>query len=118
MTPHAQRVQRELAGAWRASRRDPEALARATDRLADDARLPCKNSDPELFFPEHGRPDQTATAIKRCDECYVSARHACLIVALSLGRSSQFGVWGGTSAKTRTQFMNRQIGRERRSAAG
>jgi WhiB family redox-sensing transcriptional regulator len=55
--------------------------------LADD--LPCRSTDPELFFAESPADVETAKAV--CTTCTI--REACLSGALE--RKEPWGVWGG-----------------------
>jgi WhiB family transcriptional regulator, redox-sensing transcriptional regulator len=55
--------------------------------LADD--LPCRSSDPELFFAESPADVEFAKSV--CTECPI--REACLSGALE--RKEPWGVWGG-----------------------
>ena len=55
--------------------------------LADD--LPCRSTDPELFFAESPADVEFAKAV--CTECPI--REACLSGALE--RKEPWGVWGG-----------------------
>jgi WhiB family redox-sensing transcriptional regulator len=55
--------------------------------LADD--LPCRSTDPELFFAESPADVELAKSI--CTECPI--REACLSGALE--RKEPWGVWGG-----------------------
>ena len=57
-----------------------------------DAAL-CSQVDPELFFPEKGKP--AAPAIRVCMACEV--RPQCLELALQTRQ--KHGVWGGYSEK-------------------
>ena len=68
--------------------------ARASDGVADvqaldDALLPCRVNDPELFFAES--PADVEFAKTLCSSCPV--RVACLAGALE--RAEPWGVWGG-----------------------
>ena len=55
----------------------------------------CAQTDPELFFPEHGT--KTANARRICRRCPVV--NQCLEYALA--DLSIVGIWGGTSEKER-----------------
>ena len=69
----------------------------------DQAR--CRETDPELFFPEKGQP---STAAKRvCMSCDV--RTECLEYALRNGE--RYGVFGG-----KTERERRRIAKDRRKA--
>lgn len=67
-------------------------LEAARSRLgSDDWQLEarCRETDPELFFPEQGKSVEPARRI--CGPCPV--RTVCLASALT--RTEQFGVWAG-----------------------
>lgn len=55
----------------------------------DPARLPCRTSDPELFFAESPADVELAKAL--CQDCPL--RQVCLAGALD--RGEPWGVWGG-----------------------
>lgn len=57
----------------------------------------CRQTDPELWFPEVG---SSATAAKRiCQQCPVLEQ--CLAYALE---NQEKGIWGGTSEKQRQKL--------------
>ena len=62
---------------------------RAAVAEVDEATLPCRSNDPELFFAETPADVETAKAL--CLGCPV--RVECLAGALE--RSEPWGVWGG-----------------------
>ncbi len=55
----------------------------------DEAELPCRNEDPELYFAESPSDVELAKAL--CQDCPVRAE--CLASALE--RREPWGVWGG-----------------------
>jgi WhiB family redox-sensing transcriptional regulator len=55
----------------------------------DEAELPCRNQDPELYFAESPNDVELAKAL--CQDCPVRAE--CLAGALQ--RREPWGVWGG-----------------------
>ena len=55
----------------------------------DEAELPCRTQDPELYFAESPRDVELAKAL--CQDCPVRAE--CLASALE--RREPWGVWGG-----------------------
>lgn len=58
----------------------------------------CRDMDPDIFFPDEGRPDDLVLA--RCAEC--PARLACLAVALRGEEPGErFGWFGGLSPEER-----------------
>jgi len=60
----------------------------------------CTQIDPELFFPDVGKPSKYAKSI--CNDCSVCAK--CLIVALD--NPSLVGVWGGTTQRERANMRS------------
>ena len=68
----------------------------------------CRNSDPELFFPD-GSPSSTRAQVKRakliCRGCPISA--ACLNWALSSGQEA--GIWGGLTEDERRRLSRRGL---------
>jgi WhiB family redox-sensing transcriptional regulator len=58
----------------------------------------CRETDPELFFPEAGVPQ--AEALRICHSCEV--RTQCLNFALAHGER---GVWGGTNDAQRRRIL-------------
>ncbi len=61
----------------------------STRRAIDEAELPCRSEDPELFFAESPSDVELAKAL--CQDCPVRAE--CLAGALE--RREPWGVWGG-----------------------
>ena len=61
----------------------------------------CRQTDPELFFPEQG--GSTREAKKICVGCEVTAQ--CLQAALD--NDEPFGVWGGLSERERRRLKAR-----------
>lgn len=60
----------------------------------------CRDSDPEIFYPERGRSSRAAKTV--CAACPVQA--ACLAFALK-GRET-FGIWGGRSERERRRLKH------------
>ncbi len=60
----------------------------------------CAQTDPEVFFPEKGKP--TGPALRVCAGCPVRA--ACLADALAR-RDTTFGVLGGTTPRQRRKLL-------------
>lgn len=58
----------------------------------------CRDSDPNMFFPERGSSTREAKAV--CAICPV--RDECLDYALMNGE--KFGIWGGTSERERRRI--------------
>lgn len=67
-------------------------------------RAVCAQKDPEVFFPERGKPAQPARRI--CQGCGVRAE--CLEYALA--HRIGFGVWGGLSVPERRVLQHRRSG--------
>lgn len=62
----------------------------------------CRETDPDLWFPELG---STAKAAKRiCGRCPVAAE--CLAYAIE---HQEMGIWGGTSEKQRRRIRAREV---------
>lgn len=61
--------------------------------------VPCRTTDPDVFFPEKG--ESVRAAVRVCDGC--GLRQACLDYALDHGIRE--GVWGGTSAMQRRAML-------------
>lgn len=59
----------------------------------------CKESDPEIFFPEKGGSTREAKAV--CLRCPV--RDNCLEEALA--QDERFGIWGGLSERERRRLQ-------------
>lgn len=62
----------------------------------------CRNSDPELWFPEQG--DGTAPAKALCRACPV--REQCLLAAIT-GPVAEYGIWGGFADHSRVLIGRR-----------
>lgn len=63
----------------------------------------CRDTDPDLFFPDKG--GSTAEAKRICSRCPVEFE--CLEWALDNGEL--FGVWGGTSERTRVKLRRMRV---------
>jgi WhiB family redox-sensing transcriptional regulator len=61
----------------------------------------CAETDPEVFFPEKGQPNDDAKRI--CGGC--EARAECLEFAIETVQ--EFGVWGGWSENERRAYRRR-----------
>jgi WhiB family redox-sensing transcriptional regulator len=83
-----------------------------------DGTQPCRDADPELFFP-----DDAGTAKKRNDQAKAICADCpfaqpCLAYALTVKTHVGYfldGVWGGTTKQQRTRI--RRAERQRRAAA-
>lgn len=62
---------------------------RSADRSRSADRLPCRDEDPDLFFPE--QQEQLALARLACARCPIAVQ--CRADAIE--RNEQYGVWGG-----------------------
>jgi hypothetical protein len=81
------------------------ALAKAIEEAPEIP--PCQTTDFELWFAEHGDSASTYAAKRLCQTCPVITE--CL--AYALVSKEPHGVWGGMTAKERSQFRgNRRIG--------
>lgn len=58
----------------------------------------CAQTDPEIFFPEHGQSSRNAKSV--CAQCPVAGE--CLDLALRNGERE--GVWGGLSPRERARL--------------
>jgi WhiB family redox-sensing transcriptional regulator len=77
---------------------------------ANDARLPCRVNDPDLWFAES--PEEVEFAKKLCLGCPV--QHLCLSGALE--RGEPWGVWGGQLFLKGTVIARKRLrGRPRKS---
>lgn len=65
---------------------------------ADTPGLPCRTTDPELWFSKSS--NDRALAVALCLECPVQQRCA----QLAIDEREAWGVWGGTTAADRRQF--------------
>lgn len=66
--------------------------------------LPCREHDPELWFPAPGDAGRTA---KDLCNTVCPIRDACLAWALQTGQN--FGTWGGMSAGARGDLPDEQV---------
>ena len=66
---------------------------------AFDGSQPCRQVDPEIFFPESGVPVSSRLAKELCEACDFTA--PCLAYALKVQVS---GIWGGTTDGERRRF--------------
>jgi WhiB family redox-sensing transcriptional regulator len=70
-----------------------EVLLGLLERPAWHARALCRGGDPDVWFPHDGRALPAAAAV--CAACPVAAE--CAVA----GASEDYGVWSGTSARSR-----------------
>lgn len=102
-------IDQKLKTAWKALRRDPDLVHRASVRLAAYRGLPCKQAiNAEIFFPPPGSAAIADKAKRLCGDCPRLAQLDCLVTHLVNGSSHQHGISAGTSPKTRTTFINRE----------
>jgi hypothetical protein len=83
----------------------------AARRLAALQRNPnrgCRDMNTEWFFPNQGEYDspELQQAKRACRSCPLSRE--CLDIALALGSTYQYGIWGGTSPRQRTTIIRRR----------
>lgn len=67
-----------------------------------DGSQPCREVDPEVFFPKYTDPEFAEPAIALCRRCVFL--HECLAYALT---HDVEGVWGGTTDRQRQQLRER-----------
>lgn len=67
-----------------------------------DGSQPCRDVDPELFFPKRSEPDFSEPAIATCRRC--PFLHECLAYALT---NDVDGVWGGTTPAQRSALRDK-----------
>lgn len=72
----------------------------------------CKETDPEMFFPERGA--SAAPALRVCAGCEVRAE--CLAYALDQGE--RFGVWGGMTERARRRLVRQRLRAAAAAVAG
>lgn len=66
----------------------------------------CKDSDPELFFPERNRSLAAINmALAVCRECPVTAECLQYSMELENGAWTVSGIWGGLSQRQRDALM-------------
>jgi WhiB family redox-sensing transcriptional regulator len=71
-------------------------------RLAWLAQAACRDTDPELFFPERGHARQGTAAKQVCAGCPVREPCRDLAVRAASGRGEDHGIFGGTKPHERT----------------
>jgi len=69
----------------------------------DVSQAACKDSDPELFFPEKMTQQAAADAKAVCAECPIIAD--CLTWAVT---AKELGIWGGTTENDRKRLHSSQ----------
>ena len=93
--------------------RDGLILRYVGDLDADHGRpiTPCRETDPEVFFPETYRRAATAPAVAICRRCPLIEQ--CLRIALDaegdLSHRNRYGVFGGTTPVQREQMAKALI---------
>lgn len=68
----------------------------------------CRQTDPELFFPDRSATHFAREAKQVCRTCAVTAE--CLEYALT--NREEYGVWGGLSARERNALLKRNATQE------
>ena len=89
-------------------------IIESTDNGDWRVRAACRDSDPDLFFPEGTTGpalEQIAEAKRVCEECDVQVQ--CLEFALETNEDS--GVWGGTSEEERRKIRKAWLSRARKA---
>ena len=118
-----QSAERDLRSTDSARRLRGSTVLHSLEKPARDLTpMPCKDVDPEVFFPyhgpEHGRDKETADALleqarETCAGCSIARQ--CLDEALDRGET--FGVWGGRDFATDPEIRNRITDSRQRSAS-
>jgi WhiB family redox-sensing transcriptional regulator len=112
---YVSRVVRELRAAHRASPAVPSSAPARADapQPAGEgpswlARAACRDTDPDLFFPERGQKAKAQAARQVCATCQVTAQ--CLEVAVkgAASRGEDHGIFGGTKPHQRTGLRDNQ----------
>ena len=65
----------------------------------------CKETDPEIFYPDKGDISTGAQAIRVCRSCEV--RVECLEYAVD--NNELFGIWGGLNPKSRRNYRRKKV---------
>jgi WhiB family redox-sensing transcriptional regulator len=112
---YVSRVVRELRAAHRASSAAPPSApvrADAPKPAGEGAswleRAACRDTDPELFFPERGQQAKAQAAKQVCAGCQVTADCLELAVKGAPGRGEDHGIFGGTKPHQRTPLRDNQ----------
>jgi WhiB family redox-sensing transcriptional regulator len=92
----------------RSAHRTGQAAARPADggQLAWLAQAACRDTDPELFFPERGHSRQGQAAKQICAGCPVQQPCRDLAVKAASGRGGDHGIFGGTKPHERTRLRD------------
>lgn len=80
---------------------------------AEKTPAPCRNEDPELFFPHPSDVQQTEKAKAVCRGCSIAQK--CLQFALD---NNMQGVWGGMGEKERRSRVTQRVRDRRTISAG
>ena len=84
--------------------------------MKPEMNVPCRNTDPELFFPlcnnytPEGKSDfikETVYALSLCNQCPVQKE--CLEMALDCRESFQYGIYGGTLEQERRASIGMKV---------
>ena len=105
---YVQRVISPLRAAHRHQQRTTVA-APAADAARLEGRVwvdlaACKDSDPELFFPERGEQAKGQAAKQVCASCRVQTQCRELAVGGAASREEDHGIYGGTTPHERSQL--------------
>jgi WhiB family redox-sensing transcriptional regulator len=99
------RVREEL-GRLRNGRPATPPPVRDGGRLAWIGQAACRDTDPELFFPERGHGRQGTAARQVCAACPVQGPCRDLAVKAAKGRNEDHGIFGGTKPHERTPLRD------------
>jgi WhiB family transcriptional regulator, redox-sensing transcriptional regulator len=104
---YVQRVISPLRTTHRHQQRTP--AAPAADAAAEAGRgwldlAACKDSDPELFFPQRGEQAKGQAAKQVCAACQVQQQCRELAVRAASSRDEDHGIFGGTTPHQRTRL--------------
>jgi WhiB family redox-sensing transcriptional regulator len=112
---YASRVVRELRAAHHASPAAPPSAPPRADAPVPAgegsswlARAACRDTDPELFFPERGQKAKAQAAKQVCATCQVTADCLQLAVKGAASRGEDHGIFGGTKPHERTPLRDNQ----------
>jgi WhiB family transcriptional regulator, redox-sensing transcriptional regulator len=99
------RVRQELRR-LRTGHRQPAARPADGGRFAWVKQAACRDTDPELFFPERGHGRQGTAAKQVCASCPVQGPCRDLAVKAASGRNEDHGIFGGTKPHERTALRH------------
>jgi WhiB family transcriptional regulator, redox-sensing transcriptional regulator len=109
---YVQRVISPLRAAHRQQQRIPAAPAAEGARLEGRGWLDlaaCKDSDPELFFPERGEKAKGQAAKQVCASCQVQQQCRDLAVRSARSREEDHGIFAGTTPHERSGLRGNPV---------